>query len=80
MLPCVCVISGDFKATLLLENPKGENMLTYERLEMEVSYYSNLHVHVPPPPVLEAGHPVSCSCVSVLCGLVRWVPSIFPCR
>ena len=26
----------------------------------------------PPTPVLKAGQPVSCSCVYVLCGLVRW--------
>ena len=30
----------------------------------------------PPFPVLKAGHPVSCSCVCVLYGLVRWVSSL----
>jgi len=27
---------GDFRATILLENPEGENLLTYQQLQLEV--------------------------------------------
>jgi isoleucyl-tRNA synthetase len=36
--------SGGFKATLLLENPRGENILTYDTLEMEVCVLLKLFV------------------------------------